>query len=214
MFRSRSIGGFFLRLLCLYALLMVLWPVVKSGYTTAYRASANLLFGSFGSGGMVEFRPLSEEIKFKDTEVLLRHQREPNRAAWIRISSRYTCYVPTVTLIALVLATPISWSRRCWALLWGLIFVHVVAILFHITILLDKFSYDNPIHAVDLSPWAKTAVLYVKSTIWASVLLFHFVIPALIWILVTFRRSDWEWLHSTHINQNHAKSKVKPHDTK
>ena len=174
---------------------MGLWLVVKPAYAACFRSGANLLLGSFGSGGEVEFRPLSADIGHTDTKVVCTNRNAPDwQDEALRISSRYVGYVPTVALISLVMATPMAWRRRLWALLWGVPLVYGFVALRLAMALLNKFSYDNPIRAVELSLSAKNAVLYVNDAISGSIFMCDFVAPTVIWVIVSFRRSDWESL--------------------
>ena len=95
--------------------------------------------------------------------------------------------MPTITLIVSVLATPVTWSRRGTAPVWGLLLVHgFVAIRVAVSLVygfrfIGLFIYDPTIdRAVDIT-YEVVAISTVTS---------H-VIPALIWVLVMFRRSDW-----------------------
>ena len=185
--RDRTVG-FVLKLLLLYGLLAAPWPGVRGAYSVAYRAAANLVFGSFG-GGVVRFRASPSGREEMDAEIVIRNRRSPV-AGTTPHNSRMTGYLPTAEVIALILATPIPWPRRWRALLWGVVLVHGFVALRLVITLLHWFSVEEP--------WA----LYDPSPFWGNVLstLFEFavlaptctfLVPALIWILVTFRRSDW-----------------------
>ncbi len=173
------------RLPLFYVLLVIPWPGVREGYGVAFRAVGNQVFGSFGSQGIVKFRPLVPKKPKRDTEVYLRNRRQ--KTFWLmNYSSRYSGYLPTAAVIALILATPTPWSRRWRALLLGLFLVNgFVAIRVAISLvsefrLADLFVY-GPFwdRAIDVM-YDAVAVSTVTSI----------VIPAMIWVLVTFRRDD------------------------
>jgi hypothetical protein len=190
MVRSRQTLGFFLRLLPLYALLAAPWPWVQDAYAAAFRAAGNFAFGNFGSDGEVQFRPYEGGDPKRDTEILFR--RPGHRMGGVlRNSSRLTGYLPTVEVVALVLATPIPWARRWRALLWGLVLVNAfVALRLEIS-LLYTWSGDNAWRLYDPSPFWR-AVLGHAFHVTARSLTFAYVMPVFIWILVTFRRGDLE----------------------
>ena len=105
-----------------------------------------------------------------------------------RYMSRDAGYGPAVLITALILATPIPWRRRCVALCWGIPLVHGFAALqFALTLLL--IGTQSGVSLYVLSPfWHKALAVSVaisqNRTTWL-------VAPIPIWILVSFRRSDW-----------------------
>ena len=110
------------------------------------------------------------------------------------ISIRYKAYVPIVTITALILATAVPWRRRLLALGLGWLLGHVFVVGRLAVSLLNKFSYDNPIQAFELGPTSREGLLYVRDAISGSIFMCSFAIPALIWVVVSFRRSDWQCL--------------------
>ncbi len=121
--RPRVIVGFFVRFLIVYGILMVSWPGLRDAYGTFFRTGGDLLFGSSGSTGLARFRSLPEMDGIRDTEMQVKKRGWRERAPF-RISSWYVGYLPTAALVGLIVATPIPWSRRSRALLWGLLLVH------------------------------------------------------------------------------------------
>jgi hypothetical protein len=109
------------------------------------------------------------------------------------INSNLTGYRALVFFVAIVLATPIAWKRRVWALVWGMLLVNVFVTLRVWFKLYDGFSNPGPAHFFQLSESTK-ALLH-----WCTLILFHapelnFIVPAFIWILVSFRRNDLSFL--------------------
>jgi len=124
----KRLAGFFARLLLLYGVFIVAWPVVRPGYVMFFRAGGNFLLGSFGSMGQVRFKPNPGDDPDYDTQVVLTNLA--NRARRTTESdSRFLGYMPVAALVALILATPITWRRRGLALLWGLPLVHGFVVL-------------------------------------------------------------------------------------
>lgn len=187
MFPLKRISGFFVLCLVFYALLMAPWPGMMDGYRAFFRAGGNLVFGRFGAAGSVSFKQIPAGDHAKDTTLVLRKRRVGKLERDIK--SVYVGYRPTAFVIALALATPVPWRRRLWALLWCLILVNVF-IAFRVgLVLLDDFSNNNPLALFSLGrAW--------KISLKALVLLFyrapemHYIVPAFIWLLVTFRRGD------------------------
>ena len=102
-----------------------------------------------------------------------------------------TGYLAMVEVIALILATPIPWLRRCKALAWGMLLVHAFIWLRIEITLLHWFSGDSPLALYKPGPfWSKllASVFELISVSPTST----FVVPIFIWILVSFRKSDFE----------------------
>ena len=187
MWPRRPFAGFVIRLLMIYGVFCIPWPGVRQGYAALYRAAGNGLFGSFGSGGVVRFRPRQAGQGRFDSEVKIGKRGSP-RFMTIAHDSIID-YFTIAETIALVLATPIPWRRRWKALLYGVLLVNGFVALEVYIVLLHWFSIEKP--------WA----LYKPSQFWNEVLarVFEsiaffptctFLVPVLIWILVTFRRED------------------------
>ncbi|MGB2987004.1 MAG: hypothetical protein WBE26_14115 [Phycisphaerae bacterium] len=201
--RQSSFSSVCLRLLLrafccyvIYLLLMVPWPGLMDGYRACFRAGANLLFEHSSTAGSVSFKPSSSIDDMKDTTlvlvkrkpVLMRGRRITPRGE-MDISSIKTGYRPTAFLIALVLVTPIPWSRRWRALLFGLVLVNVF-VAFRLALrILDAFSDPTVLALFSLGPFWKDMlrkvikVLIVAPAGW-------YAVPAFIWLAVTFRRGD------------------------
>lgn len=184
-------GGFFLRFLLLLVLFLAPWPVVQEGYANFFRGGANALFLSSASRGMVRFSPRPSDGKH-DT-LFIRKNRVSAASAHGVCSSRHLGYKPTAVVVALILATPLPWSRKWRALLWGLVFVHAFVVLRVTILVLEAFSRNDAVALFELGAAGRKALLFVK---WVLVTYFPgtFVAPIPIWFLVCFRKSDWERL--------------------
>jgi len=91
---------------------------------------------------------------------------------------------PTALLIALTMATPISFKRRCRALLFGLL-AEYAFILWSLGFFI--WIESAGLSLVELTPFGKkTAESFVNELR----LQMGFVPPIMIWILVSFNRSD------------------------
>jgi hypothetical protein len=181
--------GFVTRVLLYYGLLAwVPWPGVREGYSAFYREGANLLFGLSGKELMISFRTLRDPSDpAKDLELVTR-RRGTAAERTTPIDSRLSGYLPTVVVIALTLATPIRWSRRVNAMLWGLVWVNLFIALREIPTLLYTLTSPPPFHE-GLNPmWSKLA--YRVYEVIGQVPTTSFIVPALIWLVVTFRGGD------------------------
>jgi hypothetical protein len=211
----KSIAGFVLRLVLLGALLLIPWPGLQDAYGRLFCSTANVVFGSFGSHGVVRFKATPPPAKSADEPAEssaflaafreaaarslesdiaagLSNRRTKSTGITPPLHSRRMGYIPTALVVMLVLATPTPWHRRAWAMLWGLLLVHAFVGLKIYLMLLNEFSaYDRPIALYTFSQGWKAvlrdATLVITFAPWAS-----YTIPVLIWIIATFRRRDLE----------------------
>ncbi|MCH8147844.1 MAG: hypothetical protein IH987_07600, partial [Planctomycetes bacterium] len=97
MWQTDRMFGFAIRLAIGYALLVVPWPGLNDIYATAFRACGNVLFASFGPSGSVRFVPAEPTENKWDSET---HLYKRGRDGYWRMgqNSRYTGYLPTITL--------------------------------------------------------------------------------------------------------------------
>ena len=187
-----------IRFLCLFAVaygILMGWPGFGTAYSTFYRAGAAFLFGSFGSRGIVRFRHLPEDnlknyikISFYDRSI-----RDKNAGLipimQLRYGIRHCDYMYVAFMSALIVAGPISWKRRGWALFWGLILIQVF-IAFRLALLvLFAFNSKSP-SMFALKPFWNS-ILSLFANVFAMDVFFGFAIAISIWILVSFRREDW-----------------------
>ena len=191
----RVLGGFFLRFLVVFVLVMAPWPVVGDVYAAFFRAGGNLLFSSFGSEGRVQFRRLSDREPphaAEDTDMILVNRRTRAESVF-SAGSRQQGYKPTAFVLALILATPIPWARRLRAALWGLLCVNVY-VAFRVAVLLaGAFSGNNKLALFTPGPVAGFVLDYIGWVVVASYAGW-LILPLGIWVLVTFRLRDWNAL--------------------
>jgi hypothetical protein len=89
--------------------------------------------------------------------------------------------------IALIMATPVQWRRRSWALLWGMLLI-MLFILFSVAVFI--WNESTTVSLVTLSPVWKQIADALEYTL-ISQLGISFSLPVLIWIAVLFRRQDF-----------------------
>lgn len=173
---------FLLLLVALYGALAAPWPGLAAAYAAGYRAAAEALFGSFGSGGIVRFEPASGGTA-GDTTIALGRRGSPV-VARVDHDARVTGYLPTIETLSFVLATPLVRRRRLAAALAAFAAVHAFLALRLAIVLLHFFSGDGawclfalPAPAERLLAWLhELAVVSPTAT---------FVVPALIWAATT-----------------------------
>jgi len=112
-------------------------------------------------------------------------------AAQVRHSSRHVGYLPTAFLLALILSAGIPWKRKLIALLWGMLSIHLF-ILFKTSLIIIYFLGENEwIIPFKLTPFWKTTWGYIYEQFIHN-LNPNFIVCLLIWILVVFRKEDYQ----------------------
>ncbi len=213
----KSILRFFLVFCVLSGLFLYPWPSVEQGYRNVFRVSGDIVFSRFWfwPDGNVSFIDLEKDdararvnavipaplppyfrlpAATGELDVLMVYQ---NRSAagslgLVRASSRNNGYWPTVFLIALILAKRMRWSRRGWAMLWGLILVHgFIAFRLSINMLATGFAVPGKRYALFEPSEFWLASLRRADEVFVQNPTVSFVVAAFIWLVVAFTRQDW-----------------------
>lgn len=185
---SRRIAAFACWLLLIYGALTALLPVLAPPYAVLFSAGGNLIFQSLVPDGYVHMHPMSDPTALHDTHVHVTNRRTGG-TAMVGTDSRMASYLPTAFLVSLLLATPLPWRRKLWAMALGLILVNVFIACQLLIIVLHAFC-DPQVSLLALpSPWYMA--LAAAREIASSDAVTWFMVPGLIWILVSFRQTDW-----------------------
>ena len=187
---------FFCWFILVYALLIFPWPGSRDLYGSYLRSVAKVVLAENNSRRILRFEevPLSKRNHTLDTRITVanREQLDANgsgRAVMLDLDSHGVGWVPTALLTALIVATPVSWSRRAWALLWGLLAVHAVILFSFQVYIWNQSDTASGLDLIAFTPFLKTIVSGLEETL-ITQLGASFVLPTLIWILATFRGAD------------------------
>jgi hypothetical protein len=93
---------------------------------------------------------------------------------------------PTALVMALILASPLPWRRRLFALGWGILGVQIVVM---VILAFAIWNESSEVGLVTISPFWKVVVSGWQHSM---VALFSLAAPILIWLLVTIRGRDFE----------------------
>ena len=177
-------------LLAVYALAFVLiWPWVGDWYGRAFRAGTMEMCRTIGASWVVVLEPAEHTTAHSDSEMFLIN-RQTRELAKQTLSSRYIGYAPTTFLVALILATPLTWRRRLTALLWGLVLTHAWIAFSMLLLIVYGYSRGDVVSIFDVSPFTRTALAFMREALVKAPVI-KYTVPAVIWMLVSFRRSDW-----------------------
>ena len=187
----KAIGRFFILTLVIYVLLIVRWPGLREAYRATYCAAGEAVFGRTGSRGEVRFEPRPDD-KINDVDLILgKRTTQGIGEVPAEMSSGRVGYAPLAALIALVLATPVSWKRRGWALLWGFILVNVFVAWRTGLRILFLFSTPSPIRLYEPGPFL-SKLLNASYEFFFLAPACTFFVPAVIWVVVTLRSGDFD----------------------
>lgn len=192
------IFGFLLRFAVIYGLLIAPWPGWNSVYSEGFRYVGNALFGSHEGNCLLYFEAHQQTQGFDslDTRIVVANRSLADAtgkgpAQLLGIDPRSIGWTPTALTIAMIIATPLPWRRRTWALTGGLMLIHLF-IVFSVWVYIWDGSAE--ISLVTLSPFWKQVADELQYTL-VTQLGVSFSVPLFIWILVTFSRKDFEkWI--------------------
>ena len=189
-----------------------LWPPLQRQYAGVFRFCGDAFFSQFWlwPEGRIAFLDLHSDDLIgdingtfpgempdgftapspraeQDTMLVLLNQRSPGSIGMLLTSSSLMGYVPVALLIALVFATPMRWTRRGWAVLWGLLLVQAfIAIRISALVLNKGFAVaEKPYALFQPGRFAKW-VLASSNEVLADNPSFAYVAPVCIWLIVLF----------------------------
>jgi len=162
-------------------------------YAAKLRSAGNFLFEDMGKNRKVNFKKIN--IGQFDTEIgAIRPQLlkvEGKGWHFARINTWHVGYMPTICLVALILATPFAViSQKILALLAGLVFfnLYLYAILY-VRILFVFNQMDRELERFEPS-FFSTLLDYIYHSFTKNIGLLT-IIPIFIWLLVAFRKSNF-----------------------
>ncbi len=184
----RRVAGFACRALVVYGALAALLPVLAGTYATCFSAAGNLIFESSVSGGHIHIHPMPDPTAQHDTHIHATNRRT-HQTAVLETDSRRPGYLPTAFLVSLVLATPQPWRRKLWAMASGLILINVFIACQLLIVVLCAFCVPGTSLLAPKPPWS--TALEAAWEITRGDVVTWFMVPGLIWILVSFRQAYW-----------------------
>jgi hypothetical protein len=192
LFRS-LILGFLIRFVVVFGLLIFPSPTWNKLYGRGFRAVGNAVFARDDEKCVLYFEGHRQSQGFSavDTRIMIgnRHLVDSNGkglGALLVLNTRSVGWLPTALTAALIVATPVPWRRRCWALLWGMLLIHSF-VLFSVAAYI--WNESTTVSLVTLSPFWKEIADALEYTL-VTQMGISFSIPVLIWIAVLFRRQD------------------------
>jgi hypothetical protein len=199
----KEVLRFFTVLAVVYGLLLLPWPGGRTAYVRWFCGLGNVVYAREHSRLLVLFepepansgRPFDARLTVANRAQVLPDGKL--RARVIGLDALHIGWVPTALLAALVVATPLPWRRRWWALFAGMATIHVFLLGVMAVTLLNNADGASGLDVFALTPFWKTIVDGMEET-FVTQMGPGFVVAALIWISLLLRREDWSLLSSSH----------------
>ncbi len=204
------------KFIMVYGILLASWFVVKDYYAEYFRIASQALFGAFGDEGIVDFQPMTKTDKldhnseefditviFLNREIVKRFEKQVLARGYrgtVSIDfetkksflvSRGIGHLPTILVVALIVATPFAISRKMSAIFFGLIIVHIYIALKMLIDLLYEFNDRKHLEVVLLNPFWENVLAHIRYIFFLDIGA-TIIMPVFIWIIVLFRKSDWD----------------------
>jgi hypothetical protein len=190
-FLNKTILLFLLKLIVISGLLFAPVSFFDTGYGKFYRANCRMLFHHFLGTGIGLYNE-SKDAKTTNIQIgnlSLLDKNKQLKAGSFDVNTRYRGYIPTVLLISLVLASPVPWKRRLFALIAGLILITAFIMLkqwIHLVFICQQIEW---LKMDDFSARQKSITEFVYlnyiNTIGPSLF-----VTVVVWLVVTFRIDD------------------------
>jgi hypothetical protein len=207
MFPLKTLLRFFWRFALAYTLgrglLTAPWPGWEDASTSFLRAVARTVLATSSGSREISFEPFHQPGSRADTRIVIvnRGLMQADGSGPVRnldLNLGHSELSAIALLVALLVATPLSWRRRGWSLLIGLIALQTCLLGI---LSLHIWRESAEVLLVTLSPSLKalTSVLQAASTEQSQIAL-----PVLIWFFLCFRSENFRrWF---------AQSQTQPRD--
>ena len=182
-----------------YAVLIIPQTNLGKTYAKFIRSEGTALFGSFGNKGIVRFEAnLEKKNKWEyrnklfllNRQHLEKAQKSGSEYQMAKVySSWYYNYLFVALLIALIAATPMTMKRKMWAILVGLLLIHVYINFGLFIMLVFKFNSHPYLEVVNLSNFWEGVIDFIYPIVMVNPGTGIFI-SVIIWLVVSFRKND------------------------
>lgn len=169
-------------------ILMLPYPPFVNTYSVIFRDIGRSFFTDF-AGCKVLFREAPTSMPGHDSLITVHPINSKVRSNG-GVRSRELAYFPTALIAALIVASPVPWRRRFYALLLGLLLAHAL-VLARLALKVLAVAKLHPTWPKEnLSPAADNALTFFIATLIETPTTTPLVVT-LIWAAVTLRQGDW-----------------------
>jgi hypothetical protein len=178
-----------LRFVAIYAILLIPWPAFDAAAGAYVRDWSEWLYGGTNDRRELDFETAATPAHPGDLRVVIVNRALMTSAGAgpvqnLDLDAAGLVCRPLALICALIACTPLSWKRRFTALLWCLLWEHVIVLG---TLGFCIWMESAEVSLVSLTPFWKHVAIDFREMLAAQLGL---VVPILLWIVVVFRRSE------------------------
>lgn len=200
------------RFLLLFAILYSLFLIVgvtlngRSAYQQFFRTIGEGIFGDAGTNGVVRFLEVDDTENYNPkshTLIMMGNRVQAQKAAQtgtnvdvskIYVNDYMVGFLPTMTLLALLMATPMPRKRKIWAVATGLIVVTLFVILRQWVLVLTDMANNPQLEMMKASEGTVRFLIGLKRVFVTNIVV-TMMVPFLLWGMIVFRVEDLKnWL--------------------
>lgn len=200
-YNSKTISLFLVKFLLIFGLLLGLSSYFNGSkhYAAYFKAVGNYWFYEFNNGCRVAFMPsqksydIQMELVSPEFIEIARKEGKKHPQCIPTYIDHHIFLYSCLLLVSLLLASPISWRRKLIALLPSLGLMQVYLIVYLSIIIYHNYQMNEHL------PVITNFSLFIELLNWLDYAVhknvgLHLLIPVAIWILVSFRSSDFNQL--------------------
>ena len=194
MLNRRALGSFACALVIFYGILIIPWPHFNQLYGRYLQTIGNACFEKKSDQRVIRFEASHDPLL--DTNIVLADPATADlagnmRARILAFDSRGIGWIPTALTLALILATPLPLHRRITSALLGIVAVHAfIAFTLWVYVENESLQFFSPAresHSIILSQVGDALEAALVTQLGAGI-----IAAVLIWLSVSFRRTDWQ----------------------
>ena len=183
-------------------------------YEVFFRNVGNKLYGNFGKEGVLMIREESGEGY--DTRIYLSaksllQKNNDYKSELFPINARRIGFISTAFMFSLIVATPLLWKRKLFAMLMGLFLVTVYAMLKLRVLILHFYTLTKTTGLYQAPDEKKTIEFWSDFFARPNTPVYYFVL--IVWLAVCFSKSDFQKLNGTFVKLTAKQTPVKSVDS-
>ncbi len=193
-----------LRFVLIFSVTYIILLLPQTGadiqYEKFFRKLGNQLFGTIGTEGVLMIR--EESGDGYDTRIYLSAKKllqknNDYQSEIFPINARRIGFISTAFFFSLVLATPLSWKRKLFAMLIGLSLVTLYAMLKLRVLILHFYTLTKTTGLYQLPEQKKSIEFWSDYFARPNTPVYYYVL--VVWLAVCFNKQDFQKLNGTFV---------------
>lgn len=192
----------------LYSLVLIVGVVFEGRgiYQKAFRSFGEGIFGSAGNNGIVKFMEVDAKEQYDPayhTMIMMGNEVQAQQAmqkgtavnvAKVYINDYMVGFLPTFTLLALLLATPMSWKRKLGAIGIGMVLITLFVISRQWVLVYTAMGNNAYLELAEMSEGTVRFMIGLRRVFVTNIVV-SMMVPFLLWGMIVFRTEDLKnWL--------------------